>query len=306
LREVDTMEGAVCPAAATAVKSTGAPVAVRLLLRYFPGERDCIVARGKNFRQKRTGERRGGTATPRGHARKAPLDILLVEDSAANRAITAAFLRDGPYRIDAAENGAVALKKFTAGRYDLVLMDRQMPVMDGLAATRAMRKWETTNGRPPTPIVALTASDLAEDRQKCVAAGCTAYLAKPVSREALLQAIGRHAADAPPREAGGRRKRGTRAPAGPGIGDLVPAFLRNRRRDVSVILDAADRGDFAAIEKLGHGMRGIGGNYGFPTITDIGAALEKAGAGADADAARGWARELASYLDRVQESPSSR
>jgi CheY-like chemotaxis protein len=221
-----------------------------------------------------------------------------VEDSPANRAITEAFLKGAPYRVDAAENGTVALKKFTAGRYDLVLMDRQMPVMDGLATTRAIRKWETANGRTPTPIVALTASALTEDREQCAAAGCTAFLAKPVTREALLQAIRRHAAGAPPRKTGASRKG---APlAGPGIADLVPGFLQNRRRDVAAILSALDRGDFATIGKLGHGMRGIGGSYGFQAITDIGAALEAAAASADADAVRKWAADLGAYLDLVE------
>src|ERR1700730_19025936 len=71
-----------------------------------------------------------------------------------------------------AENGAIACEKFTAGHYDLVLMDRQMPVMDGLTATRMIREWEQANHRPPTPIIALTAAALKGDQEKCIAAGC--------------------------------------------------------------------------------------------------------------------------------------
>ena len=70
------------------------------------------------------------------------LKILLVEDSADNRTITLAYLQDTPYQVDVAENGAIAFRKFTAGHYDLVLMDRQMPVIDGLTATRSIREWE--------------------------------------------------------------------------------------------------------------------------------------------------------------------
>ena len=77
------------------------------------------------------------------------LHILLVEDSPDNRTITVAYLKETPYRVEIAENGAVAFEKFTAGKFDLVLMDRQMPVMDGLTATRAMREWEKANHRPP-------------------------------------------------------------------------------------------------------------------------------------------------------------
>ncbi len=71
-----------------------------------------------------------------------------------------AYLEDTPYRIDIAETGLIACEMFKAGHYDLVLMDRQMPVMDGLTATRMLRAWEKVNDRPPTPIIALTASAL--------------------------------------------------------------------------------------------------------------------------------------------------
>ena len=101
-----------------------------------------------------------------------PWHILLVEDSPDNRTITVAYLQDTPYRVDIAENGAIACEKFAAEHYDLVLMDRQMPVMDGLTATRAIRAWEQANHRPPTPIIALTAAALKGDQEKCMAAGC--------------------------------------------------------------------------------------------------------------------------------------
>ena len=125
------------------------------------------------------------------------LRILLVEDSPDNRTITVAYLRDTPYRVEIAENGAIAFEKFTTGKYDLVLMDRQMPVMDGLTATRAIREWEQANHRPPTPIIALTASALKGDQEKFVAAGCTAYLTKPIKQDVLLQAIREHSIVAP-------------------------------------------------------------------------------------------------------------
>jgi len=126
-----------------------------------------------------------------------PLHILLVEDSADNRTITLAYLQDTPYQIEVAENGAIACEKFTTGRYDLVLMDRQMPVMDGLAATRAIRKWEQANRQPLTPIIALTAAAFKGDQEQCVAAGCTAYLSKPIKQDDLLQAIKEHSIGAP-------------------------------------------------------------------------------------------------------------
>jgi CheY-like chemotaxis protein/HPt (histidine-containing phosphotransfer) domain-containing protein len=229
------------------------------------------------------------------------LHILLVEDSPDNRTITVAFLQDTPYRVEIAENGAIAYEKFTVGHYDLILMDRQMPVMDGLSATRAIRVWEQTNHRPPTPIIALTASALKEDQEKCVAAGCTAYLTKPIKQEVLLQAIKEHSIGAPlSSKEGGGRKDAILVRADPKFTDLIPGFLQNRRHDVIAMLDALDRGDFEAVESLGHGMRGAGGSWGFQDITDIGAALEHAAKSADSDASRKWVGELSKYLDRVE------
>ena len=229
------------------------------------------------------------------------LHILLVEDSPDNRTITVAYLQDTPYRVEIAENGAVAYAKFTAGHFDLVLMDRQMPVMDGLTATRAIREWERANHRPPTPIIALTASALKGDQEKFVAAGCTAYLTKPIKQEALLHAIKEHstvAARHRKRRAAGRTAILVRA--NPQVADLIPGFLQNRRQDVVAMLDALDRGDFATVESLGHGMKGAGGSWGFQDITDIGAALEQAAESADTDASRKWVGELSRYLDRVE------
>ncbi|MEI9891715.1 MAG: PAS domain S-box protein [Caulobacteraceae bacterium] len=100
----------------------------------------------------------------------------------------------GGYALSGRRGGkteAVACSMFTQGHYDLVLMDRQMPVMDGLTATRTIRAWEKARVRRPTPIIALTASALKGDRETCLAAGCTAYLTKPIKQDVLLQAINR-------------------------------------------------------------------------------------------------------------------
>jgi PAS domain S-box-containing protein len=229
------------------------------------------------------------------------LHILLVEDSPDNRAITLAYLQDTPYRVDIAENGTRACEEFIAGHYDLVLMDRQMPVMDGLTATRAIREWEATNHRPPTPIIALTAAALKGDREKCVAAGCTAYLTKPIKQEVLLQAIKEHSVvAAPSANEESRREDTILVRANPKFVDRIPVFLRNCRQNVVAMLGALDQGDFKTVEFLGHGMRGAGGMFGFQAITDIGGALEQAAESADTDASRKWVDELSKYLDRVE------
>ncbi len=121
-----------------------------------------------------------------------PLSILLAEDSPDNVSLVRAYLKDMPYRIDVAEDGAEAVERFAAGSYDLVLMDIQMPVFDGHEATGRIRRLEREQGRAPTPILALTAHALAEHRQQTLAAGCDAHLSKPIARRALIDAILRH------------------------------------------------------------------------------------------------------------------
>ena len=118
--------------------------------------------------------------------------ILLAEDSADNRMLIQAFLEKTDYVMDVAENGQFAYEMFTTGDYDLVLMDVQMPMMDGYTATRTIRAWEQEHGTPATPIVALTANAFEEDIQASLEAGCTAHLTKPIRLAALIQAIEEH------------------------------------------------------------------------------------------------------------------
>ena len=131
----------------------------------------------------------------------APLSILLVEDLEDNRKLIALFLQGTPYQLDIAENGAIAVEKFQAGRYDLVLMDIQMPVMDGYQATSAIRAWEQSQKRDATPIIALTAHAFKEDIDKSQDAGCNAHLTKPIRKKTFLEAIRQHARRREPRAA---------------------------------------------------------------------------------------------------------
>ncbi len=118
-----------------------------------------------------------------------PLHILLADDSPDNRLLVRNYLRVTPYQVDEAENGKIAIEKFIANHYDLVLMDIQMPEMDGYDATRAMRLWERERGQPRTPILALTASALEENMRRTSEAGCDLHVTKPVKRDTLLEAI---------------------------------------------------------------------------------------------------------------------
>jgi signal transduction histidine kinase/CheY-like chemotaxis protein len=125
------------------------------------------------------------------HYAMQPRRVLLVEDSENNRMLIIWYLKDLPYTIDVACNGHEGVELFMKHRYDIVLMDIQMPVLDGFMATRRIRAIEQARGLPPTPVLALSASTLKEDAHLCFAAGCTAYLAKPVQKRDLVQAISR-------------------------------------------------------------------------------------------------------------------
>ncbi len=229
-----------------------------------------------------------------------PLRILLVEDNADNRMIAVAYLEDTPYRLDIAENGAIACDMFKAGHYDLVLMDRQMPIMDGLTATRAIRAWETVNGRAPTPIIALTASALKGDRETCLAAGCTGFLTKPIRQEVLLRAIADRLHVGPSSPSADRALAERRpAMAHTNLVARIPAFLLNRRHDVVSMLKALARGDFETVERLGHGMKGAGTSFGFQAITDIGTKIELEAAARHTDETRHRVGELTTVLDGI-------
>ena len=125
--------------------------------------------------------------------RMTPLRILLAEDSAAIRAFTQTYFKDTPYALDMAENGQVAVEMFQAVRYDLVFMDLEMPVMNGLTATREIRQWEQAEDLDPVPIIALTSHDQKEKLLETLDAGCTAHLIKPLTKEAMLKTIEEHA-----------------------------------------------------------------------------------------------------------------
>ncbi len=117
------------------------------------------------------------------------LRVLLAEDSEDNRLLIKTYLKQSPHCLEMAENGEIAVEKFQQGEYDLVLMDMNMPVMDGYTATRTIRQWEAREGKPATPIIALTAFALKEDEQKSIAAGCDAHLTKPIKKKTLLEAL---------------------------------------------------------------------------------------------------------------------
>jgi PAS domain S-box-containing protein len=131
---------------------------------------------------------KSGRATKLRQSGDRPLRLLLAEDNAINRNLVLAALAQMGCAADVALDGHAALSEAKATRYDVILMDVQMPGMDGLEATRRIREWEVETGTPPVKIIALTANALTGDRD-CLNAGMDDYLSKPIRFEALRAAL---------------------------------------------------------------------------------------------------------------------
>ncbi len=238
----------------------------------------------------------GGAGISTGRAPAAPdiglTRILLADDSHANRFLIRAYLRDSGCVLDEAADGLLAVEKFKAGTYHLVLTDVEMPVLDGYSATRQMRAWERETGRSPTPILALTAHAFKKETQKSLDAGCNALLTKPIQKLVLLEAIRQHV---PPVESGSKR-----VVVDSSLEELIPGYLANRRADVLTLRAALDSADFQAIRMIAHKIRGSGGGYGFPVLTELGAAIEGAALAQDSEVIRKNLTELDLYLAKVE------
>jgi CheY-like chemotaxis protein/HPt (histidine-containing phosphotransfer) domain-containing protein len=222
--------------------------------------------------------------------------ILVAEDAPVNLLLIRSYLKDPSFAVDVAPNGAVAVDKFQSGVYDLVLMDLQMPVMDGYTATEKIRAWEVEHQKQPTPILALTAHAFEEEKQASHAAGCNAHLVKPIRKAELLEAIQTHIRAQAPWN-GKSQRIAIRPPEG--IEEAVPLFLESTREDLRALSQALEIPDYSKIRFIGHDLKGSGGGYGFDKISVIGRSIEEAAKRSDAEEVGKQIAALADYLDRV-------
>ncbi len=198
--------------------------------------------------------------------------ILLAEDGYDNQMLLGAILRKAGATVDIAEDGVEAVSRI-ADRpdvFDAVLMDMQMPRMDGYQATRVLRQ----KGHD-CPVIALTAHAMAGDREKCIDAGCTDYCTKPVDKIKLVRAITKHATRRPPTEALAQQGAITSDYADdPDLADIIGAFvgrLGEMIASMRALLAADDRRE---LQRQAHQLKGAGGGYGYPAVTDAAKALE--------------------------------
>jgi CheY-like chemotaxis protein len=251
---------------------------------------DLLDAISKSVRGSDVAAERQEDAAETEEAAVRPLRILLAEDSVINQKLALGLLARQHHQVVVANNGQEALQQLRSSEFDVVLMDVQMPVMDGLEATREIRKREKQEGGH-VPIIAMTAHALKGDRERCIAAGMDQYLAKPIRGHQLtelLAKISSHqdlAAEAAEpmdpsttvdvvdwnealRTAGGNRELLT---------EIVEAFLEESRRLMKAMQEAADQGDMVTLERSAHTLKSAARYFGANHASETALRLELMG-----------------------------
>jgi len=229
--------------------------------------------------------------------------VLFADDSPESQALIRFYAQGSPYQVDIVGSGEAAVALFQCKQFDLILIDQHMPGIDGFTATRMIRAWESSHHRSPTPIVALTADSSLEARTQGQAAGCTAYIAKPISKDLLVDVLQTYCTPSSGSRATGRDSASTRIEAliEEEIARRRPLFLDNRRQDLERMQDAIERGDYEIIRTMGHRIKGLAGSYGFPDIGLAGAQLEQAATNQDLASIRQAIDQLSAILTRARQ-----
>jgi CheY-like chemotaxis protein len=229
-----------------------------------------------------------------------PLRVLVVEDNAINQRLVVTFLEDAGHTPVLADGGREALAMLERESFDLILMDVQMPGMDGFQTTAAIRAREQTTGSR-TPILAITAHTHHEARVRCLEAGMDGHLAKPVRYEELIAhvesfgsaAVRTDVNAAPPL---GRRKGLTR--------ELAGRFVEDSLRLQAEMRDAIAQRDAATLQRAAHTLRGTAGLFLAQTILDLAQCLENLARAEDfGPAADEACQQLADELARIAQLP---
>ncbi len=250
--------------------------------------------------------------------------ILLAEDNTINQQVATGMLSKLGLTADAVANGEEACRAVVDLPYDLLLMDLQMPVMDGLEATRRIRKGEVgaTNGRQ-VPIIAMTAHVLQRDREICLKAGMNDFVTKPVDPRTLAEVLDkwlpRNAADTPvlpveppasqpPAKASRPMVYNRQALLGRVMGDegflksLEQTFLEGMPGQLAVLADLAGRGDWTSAGKQAHGIKGAAANVGGEAMQEVAAAVEQAGRQGDGSAVTNLLPQLTAEFERLRQA----
>jgi CheY-like chemotaxis protein/HPt (histidine-containing phosphotransfer) domain-containing protein len=231
--------------------------------------------------------------------------ILLVEDGLDNQQLISLHLRKAGATVEIADNGRIGVEMAQAQAFDLILMDMQMPEMDGYTAATEIRRLGMK-----LPIIALTAHAMSEDRAKCLAAGCTDYLSKPVPRELLFSTVAQYVKSAlgSAPAAGTQATPSTARPtlrsaymSDPDMQELIQTFISNLPKRVNQLMDLLHKQDLESLHRAVHQLKGAGGGYGFAEVTHRAAEVERAiKTGATIESLSEVVRSLVQMLERVE------
>ncbi len=232
-----------------------------------------------------------------------PARILVADDGETNRRLIQVILTRAGVIVTGAENGRQAVDLATREPFDLVLMDMQMPVLDGYSATQQLRASGFTH-----PIIALTAHAMKGDEERCRDAGCSDYLTKPIDPERLVRALGASLREHCP----GLFKNQVAEPPfplapltstlpldDPEFRDIVRDFIERARQRATELRAAFEIGNWPALLELTHWLKGSGGMAGFAELSALGASLEGAAQDQDIDAFRSRLEALETTLARL-------
>jgi two-component system sensor histidine kinase/response regulator len=244
-------------------------------------------------------------------ARPTRLRVLLVEDNPVNQHLARTLLEKQGHAVVLAKNGREALACYTTDRFDVVLMDVQMPEMDGMQATTAIRIRERETGTH-TPIIGVTAHAMKGDKERCLASGMDGYVAKPIRAESLFRAIaavvqGRAtddvAQDPPP--AGILDGRGLLALVGGNVtvvSELARLFLEDGAQQLTDIGNALESGDHEALRLAAHTLKGSAGSLCASRTADVALQLEQLAEARDFPGARSIFATLKREVVQLQEA----
>jgi CheY-like chemotaxis protein len=183
--------------------------------------------------------------------------VLLAEDSPDNQRLISRYIRKTGADVVIAQNGRIAVEQALSDHFDLILMDMQMPLMDGIEATQLLRR-----AGYPGPIVALTANAFREDRERCADAGCNDFLTKPVDRTAFQRTLAKYLAQASEAEAGS-----VDDSFADDLYDLAADFVGKLPKWIVDMRAAHTAGETQTLTTLVHQLKGLGGTFGYPEIT---------------------------------------
>jgi CheY-like chemotaxis protein/HPt (histidine-containing phosphotransfer) domain-containing protein len=249
--------------------------------------------------------------------------ILLAEDNIVNQTVAVAILRTMGLKAEVVANGAEAIKALETIPYDLVLMDAQMPEMDGFEATLSIRGLNSRALNPRVPIIAMTANAMQGDREKCLGVGMDDYVSKPVSPQTLADALERWLpkktstnSNAP---GGANRETAavSAAPPEPRVfdqagmlrrlsddrelaGKLITCFLQDVPRQIEALRLHLESGNQVGARRHAHTLLGAAANVGGEALRDVALEMETAAAAGDLTAGKARFAELTAQFDRLQ------